>query len=474
MRNLAHLSARLFNTPLMLRPEAASSLSSAFLHLMNNEGSTIIVDTRRSDAPLPEPMAFAGNAPISRFKDKPYAVTDEGIALLSITGPLVQRQGAMNPDCTPLASYQRLQSRMESMQQDSDVKGILLEWDSPGGETAGNFALANRMMQYRGSKPLWSYVNELAASAAYSLASATDRIIMPTTGIVGSIGVVMLHLDASERDKKQGLAYTYIYAGDHKIDGNSHAPLSKEARAGFQSMVQSAYDQFTAHVASARSMQQQAVRETQAAVFDGPTARQIGLVDDLGTFEDTLAEITALVQRGPQFSATGGRMAAPNSAKGGTMSQANLAATSPALNAAPPSGDAAPGQQREMGAQVTQEQLQAARAEGVATGITQGAAAERQRISSILGHEHAAHRQQLARTLAFSTDMALEQVTTVLAAAAPEQAAPSASALSPLAAAMANVPNPAIAAAASPAAGDDSSEALAHNVVSLYRQVKGA
>lgn len=475
MRQLAHLTSRLFNTPLMLRPEAASSLAGTFLQLLTEGSTTLVIGSQDAVQRPPEPFAFAGNVPISRYKDKPYAVTDDGVALLSITGPLVQRAGQMTPECAPLASYQRLQGRMDAMQADPDVKAIMLEWDSPGGETAGNFALANRFMQARGSKPVWSYVNELAASAAYSLAASTDRIIMPTNGLVGSIGVVMLHLDQSEKDKKQGLSYTYIYAGDRKIDMNSHAPLSKEARATADKMVQGAYDQFTAHISTSRFMSQQAVRDTQAGIFSGTEARQIGLADSISSFDDALAELTALVQRGSTFSVPGGRMAAPTTAKGGTMSQATQAATQPAHSASPPQGSEASAEQRDVGAAASEQQLSAARAQGHADGVKDGQATERQRIAAIFGHAEAQGRQQLASTLAFSTDMTVDQAGTVLASAAKEGAPQAVKAISPLAAAMANVPNPQVTAAA-PAgnAADDTPQATAANVVSLFNQNQGA
>jgi capsid assembly protease len=481
MRNLAHLSARLFNAPLMLLPDAANSLSSAFLELLHGNATTVVVGGQHGAiAPAPEPLAFSGNvAAPSRFADKPYTVTDQGIGLLSVTGPLVQRAGQITPDCMPLASYQKMQQRMDAMQADPDVKGILVEWDTPGGEVSGNFALAARWMAARGSKPVWSYVNELVASAGYSLAASTDRIVMPASGLSGSIGVVMMFLDQSERDKKQGLAYEFVYAGDRKIDFNSHATLSKEARARAEKMVLSTYDHLTAHVAASRSINQQAVRDTQAGVFDGPESKQLGLVDDIGSFDDTLAELTALVQRGPMFSATSGRMAAPITAKGGTMSQANQAATQPALSAAPPVG-AAPAEPRDVDASATQAAVQAARTEGHSAGYSAGASAERTRISAILGHANAQGRQSLAHTLAFSTDMAPEAAATVMQSAAQEPV-PGAkavviSALSPLAAAMATVPNPKVVAALNEQSGgaEETSHSLAANVVSLHRQVKGA
>ena len=77
------------------------------------------------------------------------------------------------------------------------VRGIALEIDSFGGEVAGVFDLADAIRAARASKPVWALVAEHAFSAGYALASQADRIILPRTGAVGSIGVVVMHADLS-------------------------------------------------------------------------------------------------------------------------------------------------------------------------------------------------------------------------------------------------------------------------------------
>lgn len=74
-------------------------------------------------------------------------------------------------------------------------------------------------------KPIYAFVAEHALSAGYVLASQADRIILPRTGAVGSIGVVALHTDMSGALDQKGIAVTLIHAGSHKVDANPYQPL---------------------------------------------------------------------------------------------------------------------------------------------------------------------------------------------------------------------------------------------------------
>lgn len=474
MRNLPLLAARLYNTPLMLLPTVAETFGAVFRDIVAGgaqPGSIVVVS---ADGQVePKPHGFAANvAPGERFADKPYLVTDAGVAVLSVTGPLVQRAGQIDANCAPLASYQRLSAKVDAMMADPDVAAILLEWDSPGGEVAGAYALASRLQAVRGTKPVWSHANEGAYSAAYLLASATERIVVPQSGQLGSIGVVMLHVDQSQRDAKQGVVFTPIFAGARKVDFNSHAPLSKEARAIGQAEVDRLYDMFVGHVAATRALDVQAVRATEAGIFAAGDAKAIGLADAVGSFDDTLAELTDLVHvranGATHFFATAEqRQAARHNPGETTMSQQNGAA--PAQPAATPSPSATQ-------PQGVPETVVAQREVAAGTAATMN---ERTRIAAILRAPEATGRTALAQALAFDSDMAPDAATRLLAVAAqdappaPAPAPKTAAVLSPLAAAMASIPNPPIGPDAALEAGADSAESLAASAIALARTVQG-
>ncbi|HXF89426.1 MAG TPA: S49 family peptidase, partial [Xanthobacteraceae bacterium] len=135
-------------------------------------------------------------------------------------------------------------------------------------------------------------------SAAYAIASAAERLYVTRTGEVGSIGVVAVHVDESGADAKAGLAWTFIFAGEHKIDANPHAPLSERARVTIKADVDRLYAELCALIALNRGLTVEAVRATKAAIYRGELAIRAGLADRLGTLDAAIAEMAAELARG--------------------------------------------------------------------------------------------------------------------------------------------------------------------------------
>ena len=135
---------------------------------------------------------------------------------------------------------------------DAGVRAILLQVDSPGGETTGCLELSDYIYSLRGAKPIYAVADDFAFSAAYALTSAADKIFVTRMGAVGSVGVVVLHTEDSKFNDEQGFKYTYIFKGDRKVDGNPHEPLSERAEKDIQSEIDRQYDQFVATVARNR------------------------------------------------------------------------------------------------------------------------------------------------------------------------------------------------------------------------------
>ena len=182
---------------------------------------------------------------------------------------------------------------------DPSVRGVILDVDSPGGEVGGLFDLVERVSAIKAvtNKPLWAVANEGALSAAYAIASTADRLYVTRTGEVGSVGVVAVHVDESGADAKAGLAWTFVFAGESKIDGNAHEPLSARARATIQADVDHLYAQLCGLVAGNRRLTNEAVRGTNAAVYRGELAIRVGLADRVGTLDQAIAEMATEFDR---------------------------------------------------------------------------------------------------------------------------------------------------------------------------------
>ncbi|WP_428485964.1 S49 family peptidase [Rhodopila sp.] len=267
--DFAFLSARVFNTPLMLTEAKAEIIMAALAERLG------VTQLSRGDGAA---VAMAGYALDSdAAPERPYGITPEGVAIIPIQGTLIQR-GALHP-YSGMTSYSGIRCKFLGAMADEDVRGIVLDIDSPGGEVAGVFDLADTILAARGVKPIWAILNESAYSAAYCLASAADTITVPRTGGAGSIGVIAMCVDLSRALDQQGITVNVIAHGKRKADGNQFQPLAKEARDRFQADVDSIGALFEATVARNRGIAVQAVRDTEAGTFQGPAAVALKLAD---------------------------------------------------------------------------------------------------------------------------------------------------------------------------------------------------
>ncbi|NHB94710.1 serine peptidase [Photorhabdus cinerea] len=206
----------------------------------------------------------------------------EGIAVIPIQGTLVQKLGSLRP-YSGMTGYDGIRQSFLTALYDPEVNGICLDIDSPGGEVAGCFDLVDEIYSARGTKPIHAILSENAYSAAYALASAADKIHVPRTGGVGSIGVIVIHCDWSQRIKEDGLQVTIITYGDRKAESNPYVPLTEQARGAIQDDVDVMGKLFVSTVARNRGISEKTIRDTQAACFLAVEGVGLGLADEVIT-----------------------------------------------------------------------------------------------------------------------------------------------------------------------------------------------
>jgi len=224
-----------------------------------------------------------------------------GIAVLNLWGVMSQKANMVDEvSGGGGTSTQAFMAAFRDAMADDSVGGILIDCDSPGGSVNGTPELAAEVMKARGVKPVYAFVNGLAASACYWVASACEAIYSTQSGSAGSIGVYTQHVDASEAMKKAGLAQQYISAGRYKTEGNSNGPLSAEAKAFIQSQIDSYYSSFTADVARGRGVTAAAVRAGygQGRCLLADDALKAGLVDGICTFDQVVAKLSGRINGG--------------------------------------------------------------------------------------------------------------------------------------------------------------------------------
>lgn len=209
---------------------------------------------------------------------------ENGVGFLTIRGPLFQRWG-IEAWWYGGMSYDVIRGAFDMLVNDATVTRIVVDIDSPGGMVSGCFELAEHIFAARGTKPIDAVANDSSYSAAYAIASACDRIHLPNSGGVGSVGVVATHVDVSRYEDRVGFTYTHVIAGAKKVDGTPHAPLSESARSDIQAEVDRLGEMFVGMVARNRGLAPESVAALQAGCLFGPAAIAAGLADAIGTVE---------------------------------------------------------------------------------------------------------------------------------------------------------------------------------------------
>ncbi|WP_051627312.1 S49 family peptidase [Escherichia coli] len=357
-RNLSHIIAAAFNEPLLLEPAYARVFFCALGREMGAASLSVPQQQVQLDAPgmLAETDEYmAGGKRPARV----YRVVN-GIAVLPVTGTLVHRLGGMRP-FSGMTGYDGIVACLQQAMADSQVRGILLDIDSPGGQAAGAFDCADMIYRLRQQKPVWALCNDTACSAAMLLASACSRRLVTQTSRIGSIGVMMSHVSYAGHLAQAGVDITLIYSGAHKVDGNQFEALPAEVRQDMQQRIDAARRMFAEKVAMFTGLSVDAVTGTEAAVFEGQSGIEAGLADELVNASDAISVMATALN---------------SNVRGGTM---------PQLTA------------------------------------TEAAAQENQRVMGILTCQEAKGREQLATMLAGQQGMSVEQARAILAAAAPQQ-----------------------------------------------------
>jgi len=465
------LGTKVFNAPLMMPLAAAQRLKAG-------------IDARLFDAPGgqvtingPTASKFVGtNAGRSG-----YRVTDDGIAVVPVSGLLLDRGEWLGDMWGMATTYEGLAEQVRRITKDNAIKAVVLDIDSPGGMAVGCFDFAGAVMaDLRKAKRVYAIAQNDACSAAYAIAASAHEVFTTGLGATGSIGVISMHQSYARALDAAGIDTTIVFAGENKPLGNPYQALAHTARAEMAAQIDKIYGVFVTHVAKARGLDEKDVRAMEARVYTGADAMRAGLVDGVKTFDDVLAYV-----RGGKSLATRTKPAAAQTAP---------AATRPTGDPMPHTDDQAAAQaaanqyaavieaaMASIAARATAPQaaVQPAAAQPLAQAaapvVAQPAAAAgptaadaRERIRKILALPAAKSRVDLAQHIALETDIDVATAEKILTVA-PEAAA---TASNPLAAAMRQPGNAAGVRPDSAVGASGGTVSAAGNLPSLAEKIK--
>ena len=244
-------------------------------------------------AALGATAAVAGKRVLARLTRGRFGDADEyNVAKVSVSGPITRDRGRPSPlSGATGATAEEVVEQVEAADDDEDVEALLVEINTPGGEVVPSDDIRRAVADFDG--PTVAYATDLCASGGYWIASGCDELWARDGSLVGSIGVVGSRPNAAGLADKLGISYEQFTAGEYKDAGVPLREIEDDEREYLQSLIDGYYEQFVETVSEGRGMDPEAIRETEARVYLGPDAREIGLVDELGVeddVEDRIAE----------------------------------------------------------------------------------------------------------------------------------------------------------------------------------------
>jgi protease-4 len=213
-------------------------------------------------------------------------VPDYNVAEVAVEGPITRDGGAPGPLPGGVRGVPAddIVDEIERADEDDAVDALLVKLDTPGGEVVPSDDIRRAVADFDG--PTVAYATDVCASGGYWIASGCDELWARRGSIVGSIGVIGSRVNVAELAADLGVSYERFAAGEYKDAGTPLKELDDDEREYLQGIVDGFYEDFVERVAEGRGMDPEAVRETEARIYLGDDAHELGLVDDIGARDD--------------------------------------------------------------------------------------------------------------------------------------------------------------------------------------------
>ena len=294
-------AAHVFDVPLMIDEDKAAVIAAAFGPRLLGMPIVVLGDDGGEHPAARTHMGVADSGIERVLSSRNLAgfAVHEGVGIIEVAGTLVHK-GAFLGQSSGQTSYQGLQAQIARAAAMPEVRGVVLEVDSFGGQVNGAFETAAALRRLSAIKPTLAILTDNALSAGYLLASQARQIVMPKAGRAGSIGVVTMHVNRRKQMEQEGLEVTVIASGAHKAESQGMSPLTDEKRAALQASVDRTREDFAEAVGVGRGQRltKAGALATEASIEEGEAAVRAGLVDAIGDPVEAFAEFARAIARG--------------------------------------------------------------------------------------------------------------------------------------------------------------------------------
>jgi protease IV len=215
---------------------------------------------------------------------------DGKVLLLDLSGVISsQDKDGLIPQPNLLATFKE---ELTKASKDEKIKAVVLRINSPGGTVNASDILYHELKTFKANKkiPVIASMMDVAASGGYYLAMATDAILVHPSTVTGSIGVIMLTVNAKGLLEKVGVEANAITSGPRKDMGSPFRTMTAEEKLIFQGVIDSFYDRFLAVVQEGRPRlsADQIKKLADGRIYSGEQAKAAGLVDEVGYLDEAI------------------------------------------------------------------------------------------------------------------------------------------------------------------------------------------
>ena len=197
----------------------------------------------------------------------------------------------------PIMVVDEVLEKIEKAKTNIDIKGVLLKVNSPGGAVAPSVEIAYAIKELNEIKPVVAYASGIMASGSYYASIWANKIIANPGSMIGSIGVIIQSADASELMSKIGIKTQTVKIGKYKESGTPTRQWTKDERAELEKVIQNTYDMFITDVSNARKLKKENHEiYADAHIFTSSQAKDVGLIDEVGTITTAKLELLNLTK----------------------------------------------------------------------------------------------------------------------------------------------------------------------------------
>ncbi|WP_077214249.1 signal peptide peptidase SppA [Bacillus dakarensis] len=216
------------------------------------------------------------------------------IAVLDLNGVIQDTGEAGSLFATSGYNHRAFMENLNHVKDDESVKAVILRVNTPGGGVVESAEIHDKIVeiQNEAKKPVYISMGSMAASGGYYISAPAHKIFASPETLTGSLGVIMQGYNFAGLAEKYGVEFVTIKSGPYKDIMSSTREMTEEERAILQSMINNSYEGFVKVISEGRGLSVDEVKKiADGRIYDGRQAKEIGLVDGFGYFEDVIEEV---------------------------------------------------------------------------------------------------------------------------------------------------------------------------------------